>query len=93
MGPLVPSSGAGSGKNADERKQIERQLEEDEDAEYYVSTSQLITCPDCRISKSHSLTTLLQAVAVSPRALTTCISRSTFTWESRVFSEFLFVSS
>jgi hypothetical protein len=36
MGALVPHAGVDSDKTADERKQIERQLEEDEGAEYYV---------------------------------------------------------
>jgi hypothetical protein len=45
MGVLVPSSGIDSDKNADERKQIERQLEEDEGAEYYVSTKPINDMP------------------------------------------------
>lgn len=36
MGSLVPHGGVDSDKTADQRKQIERQLEEDEGAEYYV---------------------------------------------------------
>jgi hypothetical protein len=36
MGNLVPQGGVDADKTADQRKQIERQLEEDEGAEYYV---------------------------------------------------------
>jgi hypothetical protein len=36
MGEMVPHTGVDSGKTVDEKKQQERQLEEDEGAEYYV---------------------------------------------------------
>jgi hypothetical protein len=36
MGDLIPHAGVDSDKTTDERKQMERQLEEDEGAEYYV---------------------------------------------------------
>ena len=36
MGALVPQGGVDSDKTTEQRKQIERQLEEDEGAEYYV---------------------------------------------------------
>jgi len=36
MSDLVPHAGVGSEKTVDEKKQQERQLEEDEGAEYYV---------------------------------------------------------
>lgn len=36
MGDLVPHAGVHSDKTVDEKKQQERQLEEDEGAEYYV---------------------------------------------------------
>jgi hypothetical protein len=36
MGDLIPQQGVNSDKSADEKKQLERQLEEDEGAEYYV---------------------------------------------------------
>jgi hypothetical protein len=39
MGALVPHSGIDADKTVDEKKQMERKLEEDEGAEYYVSYS------------------------------------------------------
>jgi hypothetical protein len=36
MGDLIPHAGVNSDKTAQEKKQLERQLEEDEGAEYYV---------------------------------------------------------
>jgi len=36
MGDLIPQTGLDSDKTIDEKKQMERQLEEDEGAEYYV---------------------------------------------------------
>jgi len=38
MGHLVPTAGIDSDMSTDEKKQKERQLEEDEGAEYYVSS-------------------------------------------------------
>jgi len=38
MGDLVPHAGVDSDKTTDEKKQMERQLEEDEGAEYYVAS-------------------------------------------------------
>ena len=39
MTELLPNAGIGSDQTADEKKQQERQLEEDEGAEYYVQVS------------------------------------------------------
>lgn len=49
MGDLVPHAGVNSDKTTDQRKQIERQLEEDEGAEYYVHLPPILS--HCRILK------------------------------------------
>jgi len=91
MGDLVPQGGVHSDKTTDEKKQMERQLEEDEGAEYYVRNPKALESDD-RISKSLLPTTPPRVVEEFPRDLTTCTLKLISILESRVYLAFLCVA-
>jgi hypothetical protein len=89
MGDLVPHAGVDSDKTIDEKKQQERQLEEDEGAEYYVPF--MLVHSHIRILKFPLHIMRHLADVGFHLGLTICIFKSTFTLESKDFSEFHFV--
>lgn len=92
MANIVPHGGVDSDKTANQRKQIERQLEEDEGAEYYVYDycGNYLTN---RTLKLHSHIMLHQEVAEFLQGRTICTFKLTSTLESKDSLAFRYVYS